>query len=65
MPMKWQCQHHKRFIYFAPGYCLICHSRLEPVPTMPKVVQSIVSDPKLLNTALELANMLLKGVLRR
>ncbi len=63
--MKWQCPHHKMLQYFNPGRCLICQTVLEPVPTLPKLVETIISDKELLKTSLDLANNVIKALVRR
>ncbi len=60
--MKWQCPHHKTSQYFSPGRC---QTVLEPVPTLPKLVETIISDKELLKTSLDLVNNVIKALVRR
>ena len=63
--MNWQCPNHKTFVYFAPGRCLLCQQLLQPVePIKAKRLKALVSDPKTLTATLEVANTLLRRLLR-
>lgn len=60
--MQWICPKcHGRSLI--PGKCWLCNETLQPAPQMPTVIETILSDPKALASALDLANTLIKKLL--
>ena len=63
--MKWQCPNHKTVVYDEPGRCVLCQTPTEPVPTMPKLVELILSDKDTLRITLKLVDIIAKAVFNK
>lgn len=63
--MKWQCPKHPRYLYMAPGKCLVCKNKLVAmVPLTMQIARAVVSDPKTLRATAELGLYLARRLLK-